>query len=431
MTWRRIRVIYCLVILIAAVWDGSWFRLDPLASAADLPPLNQSYSQQKDYQEFLEFFKEVYGVVQKNYYHDVQPRDFMRFVYLFNTKIYGQLKRAGKSKKYIKWRSAAFLVDELKAEEDIFSQFFPPKDAQKFETEVLGKRMDLGIEGSLTSDGFIVRWIEPRSDAFEKGLRQGDIILSLNQERAVDLSQERIREILTPLEGETVALLFWDARAEQEQSIDVVSKEYFKQAVFKVEVDIPNVFCIQIQRFNRATAEDMQKLMAEVLAQEHSRLIIDLRDNPGGPPLAAQAISAFFLKPNEQFAYFQKKDRPRAFLHVPEIPAELRFHGPIAILVNEKSGSSSELFSGILQRRGRATLIGQNTAGQVFLKSMFYFSDNSMVLLVTARGHHPDGKVFSFSGVTPDVKSDRDDLIDFAADYLITQTAQEISVNGG
>jgi len=420
MTWRKI-----LVILTVISITGIGLDFLPLPGrrtfAAELPPINKSFTKQKDYQEFLDFFEEVYEVVEKNYYHEVKVRDFMRFIYLFNTKIYGQLKRAGKSKKYIKWRSAAFLVDELKAEDDIFSKFFPPRDAKKFETEVLGKRIDLGIEGSLTSDGFVVRWVEPRSDAFEKGLRETDIIRALNKEKAVDLSQERIQEILTPLEGEMVSLIYWDARADEEKKIEVVSKEYFKQEVFKVETGIPDVFCIQIRRFNRTTAEDMEILMKEVLAREGSRLIIDLRDNPGGPPLAAQAISAFFLPPDEEFAYFQKKNRPKARLHIPEIPSQLRYHGPIAILVNEKSGSSSELFSGIMQRRGRATLIGQNTAGQVFLKSMFYFSDDSMALLVTARGHHPDGKIFSFSGVKPDVKTEGDDLIRVAAEVLEEQ----------
>ncbi len=425
MAWLRIFLVCCLAVFIEVGWGPALSRPGLLATAADLPSVNKFYLNQKDYREYIDFFKEVFEVVGKNYYHEVQNKDFMRFVYLFNTKIYGPLKRSGKSKKYIKWRSAAFLVDALKAEDDIFSRFFPPKDAERFETEALGKRIDLGIEGSVTSDGFVVRWIEPRSDAYEKGLRQGDILLVLNGQQAIGLAQEEIQKILKPLEGETVEMEFWDASDEKEKAMDVVSKEYFKQAVFKIDVDIPNVFCIQIERFNRMTAEDMQILMEEVLAKEDSRLIIDLRDNPGGPPLAAQAISAFFLTPNQEFAYFQKKNRPKALLHVPEIPEELRFDGPMAILVNEKSGSASELFSGIMQRRGRATLIGQNTAGQVFLKSMFYLSDNSMVLLVTARGHHPDGQVFSFSGVRPDIRSEKKELIRYAAEYLSSLPAHD------
>ena len=80
----------------------------------------------------------------------------------------------------------------------------------------------------------------------------------------------------------------------------------------------------------------------------------------------------------------------------------------------------TELFSGVMQSRKRAVLMGQNTAGQVFLKSMFHFDDESMVLLVTARGFFPDGTPFSFKGVVPDqVRQEKDDeLLRYAAEYL-------------
>jgi carboxyl-terminal processing protease len=109
-------------------------------------------------------------------------------------------------------------------------------------------------------------------------------------------------------------------------------------------------------------------------------------------------------------------------LDVPTIPEDYKFNGPLAILVDHDSGSSAELFSGIMQRRGRAALLGKNTAGQVFLKSMFPFEDDSMLLLVTARGHHPDGAVFSFKGVTPDrpvQEGEEVDLIEMASLYLV------------
>ena len=143
--------------------------------------------------------------------------------------------------------------------------------------------------------------------------------------------------------------------------------------------------------------------------------------------MAAQEISGFFLPPNEEFAYFQKKDRPKAILNVPELPELDRYKGDIVILIDKKSGSAAELFSGIMKKRGRAFLMGNNTAGQVFLKSMFYFSDGSMALLVTARGHHPDGEIFSYDGVVPDEKiEDSKDLIQQAAKYLKQkQTAKE------
>ena len=90
------------------------------------------------------------------------------------------------------------------------------------------------------------------------------------------------------------------------------------------------------------------------------------------------------------------------------------------------------MFSGMMQFRDRATIMGQNTAGQVFLKSMFSFDDGSMVLLVTARGYHPDGTVFSFDGVEPDVAIDKDkemDLVHYAAQYLTEKRLERAGTN--
>ena len=109
-------------------------------------------------------------------------------------------------------------------------------------------------------------------------------------------------------------------------------------------------------------------------------------------------------------------------LDVPTIPKEFHYDGPMVILIDKDTGSASELFSGILQKRGRTILMGKNSAGQVMLKSMFNLSDNSMVLLVTGRGYHPDGSYFSFDGLTPDkVVEDNEeiDIVDYAATYFV------------
>lgn len=375
------------------------------------------------HEDYLKFFEKVYETMDKNYYYPVSRQAYERFIVKFDKKIYSKLKTTGKSADFIKWRSAAYLVEAMKSPEDIFSAFMPPKFAEKYEKEALGKRIDLGIDGKLTSDGYLVNKVEIRSDAFEKGLREKDIIDKIDGQPVLALTDQKIADLLTPLENAKVVLEYRDNLKNQKHTIESVSKEYFKQLVFMVPVDVPGVYCMKIEHFNRMTGEDMTRLMDEILAYGDTSLIIDLRGNPGGPPLAAQEISGFFLTPKEEFTHFRWKNRRPAKLDVPQIPEKYQYRGDIAILVNEKSGSASELFSGIMQWRKRAVVIGTNTAGQVFLKSMFNFDDKSMLLLVTARGHRPDGEVFSFDGVVPDIVKgqDENDLVNYAARYLVEQ----------
>lgn len=375
-----------------------------------------------EYQYYVKYFEKIYETMQDNYYFPVPRVSFEKFLRRFDIKIYPELKKAGKPNNYIKWRSAAYLVAAMKTSEDIFSTLYPPKPAKEYHQTALGKRIDLGIDGELTKEGFLVTKIEPRADPYQKGMRSHDIILQIDNVSVKKLKAEEIKEKLTPLEGAKVKLVFLDKRANKKMTIEVISQEYFKQTVFLLPLAVPHVYCLQMERFNQKTSEDMLNYLVYIMNQDKdSSLVLDLRGNPGGPPLAAREISSFFLPGGEEFAYFQKRGHPKSALDIPKIPEKYHYDGEMVILVDEKSGSSSELFSGILQRRKRAVIMGRNTAGQVFLKSMFDLEDKSMLLLVTGQGFHPDGTAFSFDGVEPDerVPSEQDDqLINFAAQYL-------------
>lgn len=390
-----------------------FFSMTPQVFAKNTP---------KDYQEYVKYFEKVYQIFEDNYYQEPNPKAYNDFLEKFRTKIYAQLKGEGKSNDYVKWRSAWFLVEDLKTNEDRFSQFYPPKPAEKFQKEALGQRVDLGIEGKKVDAGFLVTQIEPRSDAYEKGMREDDILVQLDQKNLKDLPQEEIEKELSPLINSKVKITYLTAADKQAKDIEVVSKEYFKQTIFLRPVEVPGVFCLEIPKFNRTSGEDLYRFLKLISQYQPRGLVIDLRGNPGGPPLAAREMAGFFLKGGEEFTHFQKRGIPPDALDVPVYDDAVKFNAPIAILVNKDSGSASELFSGVMQFRKRAIVIGENTAGQMLLKSMFPMDDGSMIGLVTAPGYLPDGTRFSFNGVTPDqviTDAPKEGLINLAATILV------------
>ncbi len=381
----------------------------------------------KDYKEYIKYFEQVYKVFEDNYYLKPDRETYNFFIKNFNEKIYAQLKGEGKSDDYVKWRSAWYLVDALKSKEEKFSQFYPPKPAETFKKEALGQQVDLGIEGKKVDLGFLITRMEPHADAYAKGLRENDIIVALDGHSLVALTQAEIEARLTPLADTKVGVSYISHEDKSIKVAEVISKEYFKQTVFLYPVAVPGVFCLDIPKFDRMSGEDLFRFLQVIQKQNPKGLVIDLRGNPGGPPLAAREMSAFFLKGGEDFAYFQKRGADKALLDVPVIDDSLKFQGPIVILVDENSGSASELFAGIMQFRRRAAVIGTNTAGQVLLKSMFPLEDGSMVALVTAPGYYPDGTRFSFNGITPDKiinGAPKDGLINLAAAYIAQSAGQ-------
>jgi len=410
--------------LIIPIFFCFLFLFPAACSVAQDPPV---VSETQVYQQYLDFFEEIYKTMKENYYYPLSRQNFDRFIEKFNSEIYPKINDKNQSNEFIEMRSGAYLVDFLKTKEDRFSALFPPKAAEDFEKEVLGKRIDLGLKGKVIEEGYFLDDVEPRSDAYQKGIRPNDIIYSVDDIALKSLSEERITELLTPKEGTTVRVSYFDAQNHQQKVLELLSEEYFRQTVFPVPVSVDNVFCLEIRRFNRKTSEDMFNFLSLINSQGPSGLILDLRGNPGGPPLAAREIASFFLPPQDEFVYFERKGDEKNSLDVPAIPEQYRYTGPMVILVNEQSGSASELFSGTMQKQNRAILMGTNTAGQVFLKSMFHFDNQAMLLLVTARGHYPDGEVFSFDGINPQVhaRENEGDLVSLAAGYLLTKIKME------
>lgn len=405
-------------------------NINQLALAQGQSSSDQAKSEKEIYQSYLDFFEKVYQTMNENYYQSVSREAFNEFIEKFKTKIYDQLKGEAKSDNYVRWRSASFLVKQLKTQEDIFSEFYPPEPAKEYKASALGVRRDLGIEGVLNDHGYQVTKIEPRCDAYQKGLRVDDIITRINQTALKGLGEDKIKELLSPLADTTVKMSYIPSHQTAEKEIEVLSKEFFQQMIFIKDTKVPNIYCLELKHFNQKTSEDMFRFLQFFRTMGPIKgLIIDLRGNPGGPPLAAREISSFFLPPAEEFAYFQKKGQAKSVLDVPRIPSEYHYDGPMVILIDEKTGSASELFSGVLQKRQRAVLMGKNSAGQVMLKSMFPLDDGSMVLLITARGHHPDGATFSFSGLQPDrmIKPEENiDLVDYAAKYLLYMNKKDL-----
>ncbi len=378
----------------------------------------------KNYKEYLKFFEEIYKTFQENYYEPPPRATYDRFIKNFTEKIYSQLASEGRSDDYVRWRSAWYLVDALKTQDDPYSQFYPPKPADKFQKEALGQRVDLGIEGTKNADGYLVTRIEPRSDAADKGLQVNDLILSVDGKSIKDLVQDEVDKLLTPLINTKVKLSYLAVADKSSRTIEVTSQEYFKQTVLPKDIPVDGIFCLQIPHFNRMTGADLLRFLMIIRQHNPKGLILDLRGNPGGPPLAAREMSAFFLEGGQMFAYFQKHGQDKAELDVPMVAPQYKYTGPLVILVNQDSGSAAELFTGIMQNKGRAVVMGTTTAGHVMLKSMFPFKDSSMVVMVTSLGYYPDGHAFGFKGVEPNAPLpgvEGDQLLIMATAYLLKE----------
>jgi carboxyl-terminal processing protease len=130
-------------------------------------------------------------------------------------------------------------------------------------------------------------------------------------------------------------------------------------------------------------------------------VVIDLRGNPGGEAEEVERIASYFFDSRVPFGKFTRRSGKSIYLRTDS--DKQAYKGPVAILVNEGSGSGSELFAGVMQENHRAIVVGRQTCGCVLGISKFRSVKGKGELAVSEYGYRsPEGKTFEGAGVRPD-----------------------------
>jgi len=130
-------------------------------------------------------------------------------------------------------------------------------------------------------------------------------------------------------------------------------------------------------------------------------VVIDIRGNPGGEADEVVKIASYFFDSHVSFGKFSRRSGKAIYLRTDD--DELVYKGPLAILVNEGSGSGSELFAGVMQEIGRADIVGRQSCGCVLGISEFKKLKGGGELAVSEYGYlSPKENTFEGTGVIPD-----------------------------
>ena len=184
--------------------------------------------------------------------------------------------------------------------------------------------------------------------------------------------------------------------------------------------------------------------MTTLQAQGMRRLIIDLRDNPGGILASAVDMLAYLLPPgkiaytmdkNGEGTLYQSKDgyliesgypekEPAFRLLKKKDEHELKL--PMAVLVNQNSASAAELFAGVLKDYHWAAIVGEQTFGKGIVQNVFSLTDGSAVKLTVSHYYTPSGYEIHQNGITPDVKIAPDNNAPPGGDMMLEKAIEVV-----
>ncbi len=288
----------------------------------------------------------------------------------------------------------------VEAAGDPHTAYMDPDETKEFDKSLSGQiGGGIGAEIGLRSNKpTIIKPLE-NSPAQKAGIKAGEAIVKVNDEASSDWSVEKVVSKIRGEVGTSVKLTLLSGG--QTREVSVVRQNIVSPAV-ESEID-GEIGILKVNRFGDDTVSLSRKYASEFVEKGVKKVILDLRNNPGGTVGAAQGLLGIWL--DNQIAMTERRGS--------EIVKTLRTTGtPIlgnmktVVLINGNSASASEITAGALREYGKATLVGQKSYGKGSVQIVLGLPGGSQMKVTEARWYTPKGKNIDKTGIEPDVKVD-------------------------
>ena len=288
----------------------------------------------------------------------------------------------------------------VEAAGDPHTAYMDPDETKEFDKSLSGQiGGGIGAEiGLRNNKPTIIKPLE-NSPAQKAGIKAGEAIVKVNDEASSDSSVEKVVSIIRGEVGTSVKLTLLSGG--QTHEVSVVRQNIVSPAV-ESEID-GEIGILKVNRFGDDTVSLARKYASEFVEKGVKKVILDLRNNPGGTVGAAQGLLGIWL--DNQIAMTERRGS--------EIVKTLRTTGtPIlgnmktVVLINGNSASASEITAGALREYGKAALVGQKSYGKGSVQIVLGLPGGSQMKVTEARWYTPKGKNIDKTGIEPDVKVD-------------------------
>ena len=289
------------------------------------------------------------------------------------------------------------IVSALK---DPYSVFLDPDTASKFKQEIAGSFEGIGIEIGVKKNQLTVIAPLPGTPAAKAGLKAGDEIVAINHLDTAEMSVDYAASLIRGKGGTKVKLTIFRPGWTNTKDIEITRAKINIKTV-SWEMKDSSIAYLKISHFNGDTLADFTKAVKEIIAKNPQKLILDLRDNPGGYLDVAVDCAGFWL-PN-QTVVISKDSQKQPTVFTAKGQGELANLKTI-VLVNKGSASAAEILAGALQDYQKATLVGETTFGKGSVQELIDLAGGSAVKITTAYWYTPKGRQINDVGIAPDIK---------------------------
>ena len=287
---------------------------------------------------------------------------------------------------------ADYAVTQMLEKLDPHSVYIPARDREKTDAFLQSDYDGIGIEFNVFRDTMTV--VAPLSGgpAEQAGVQPGDQILSLGGKRVsgAHLSMAQLTLLLRGPRGSSVAMELRRHR-QARLSLSIARSRIPNTSVDAAYLVDDQTGYIKVSRFASGTYDEFKAALADLRRQGLTRLVLDLRGNPGGYLDRATRLADEFIAGSRKIVFTDGKGEQYDSQTYAKVAGEFE-EGSLVLLVDEGSASAAEVVAGALQDHDRATLVGRRTFGKGLVQQPIPLSDGGELRLTIARYYTPSGR---------------------------------------
>ena len=275
---------------------------------------------------------------------------------------------------------------------DPHSSFFDPREYAQMRERQEGRYYGIGVSIVAIDGDITAVQVFEGSPAYRAGMRRGDAIARIEEADAKGWTTEQAMQRLRGQKGTPVEIQIRRAGYADLIPIHLTRDEVSMTTVPAAFMVDGTTGYVRMQDFAENTDRDLKRALRDLSSKGMSQLLLDLRNNPGGPLDQAIAVVNEFVPQGRMIVYtrgrIRNSDQDYRAADDPEFGDV-----PVVVLANRSSASASEIVTGALQDHDRAYIVGETTFGKALVQSVYRISGGAGLALTTAHYYTPSGRL--------------------------------------
>ena len=273
---------------------------------------------------------------------------------------------------------------------DPHTQFFDPGQFEQLRQMEESEQKGFGSIVSVLPGQVIFLQTLPGTPSNKAGIQAGDELIAVNNIAIRSLEPEQIIGLLTEARQQKINVYVRRQGSAKPLEFSLTPELVDAPSVDRAFMLKPSLGYVRISSWDLQTAKQLQDAIKKLGSSQLRGLVLDLRNNPGGVVKAALDAASLFLSPGQRILTARGRTTETESADVPQNASPYEFK--LAVLINAKTASASEILAGALQDHDRAVIVGESSFGKGLVQSVQPLSDGAGLAITTAFYYTPSGR---------------------------------------